>query len=283
MSIATSPGPSGASPSFSATPEMPLGPGPRNAERGCALRLDRVAVLVEHLREAVQRRLDDRRRRRPPRSSSASEAGIGSRTAWMLSTVSADRTSRSTFSVSSREQVVERRAQAVGEHERAGHERDAEHDRQPDEHVAAPTGAHRLTCDLADHRQWPICFIWSMTRSTVGSRISATIWPSARNTIAVGVGRRGRVVRDHHDRLAELVDGASHERQELAAGRAVEVAGRLVGEDDRRPAGERAGDGDALLLTARQLARPVRQPVARAPPCRSRGRSTPCHPSCRRA
>ena len=69
---------------------------------------------------------------------------------------------------------------------------------------------------------------------------------------------------DHHDRLAELVDGAPHERQDLAAGRAVEVAGRLVGEDDRRSAGERAGDGDALLLATRQLARAVRQPVAQA-------------------
>ena len=36
--------------------------------------------------------------------------------------------------------------------------------------------------------------------------------------------------------------------------RGVEVAGRLVGEQDRRLAGEGAGDRDALLLTARELA-----------------------------
>ena len=56
--------------------------------------------------------------------------------------------------------------------------------------------------------------------------------------------------------------GAAHELEDLGAGAAVEVAGRLVGEDDRRLAGQRAGHGDALLLAAGQLARPVLQPVA---------------------
>ena len=44
----------------------------------------------------------------------------------------------------------------------------------------------------------------------------------------------------------------------------VQVAGRLVGEHDRGPVDQRAGDGDALLLAAGQLRRPVRQPVAEA-------------------
>ena len=60
----------------------------------------------------------------------------------------------------------------------------------------------------------------------------------------------------------ELVDGAAQEGEDLATGAAVEVAGRLVGEDHRRPSGERAGDGDALLLAARQFARAVVQAVA---------------------
>ena len=46
--------------------------------------------------------------------------------------------------------------------------------------------------------------------------------------------------------------GAAREEQvgHLFAGRSVEVAGRLVGEDQRRARGDRAGDGDALLLAA---------------------------------
>ena len=44
--------------------------------------------------------------------------------------------------------------------------------------------------------------------------------------------------------------------------RRVEVAGRLVGEDDLRAAGEGPGDGDALLLATGELARPVREAVA---------------------
>ena len=37
------------------------------------------------------------------------------------------------------------------------------------------------------------------------------------------------------------------------AGRLVEVAGRLVGEDEARAGGERPADGDALLLAAGEL------------------------------
>ena len=44
----------------------------------------------------------------------------------------------------------------------------------------------------------------------------------------------------------------------------VEVAGRLVGEDDLRAARQRAGDGDALLLAAGELGRAVLEPVAEA-------------------
>ena len=46
--------------------------------------------------------------------------------------------------------------------------------------------------------------------------------------------RRRRVVGDHDDRLAELVDRAAQEAEHLRAGARVEVAGGLVGEDDRR-------------------------------------------------
>ena len=102
-----------------------------------------------------------------------------------------------------------------------------------------------------------------------------TISPSARNSDAVGDRRGVRVVRDHHDRLAELVDRLAQQRQHLLAGARVEVAGRLVGEQDGRARDERAGDGDALLLAAGELGRAVRAPVARGRPCRAAPRPTP--------
>jgi hypothetical protein len=77
--------------------------------------------------------------------------------------------------------------------------------------------------------------------------------------------RRGHgIVGDHHGGLAELADGLPHERQDLGARARVEVAGGLVGEDDLGPARQRPRDGDALLLTTRELRRPV--PEARAEP-----------------
>ncbi len=50
------------------------------------------------------------------------------------------------------------------------------------------------------------------------------------------------------------VDGVAHELEDLGARGRVEVAGRLVGEQDGRTRRERPGDGDALLLAAGELA-----------------------------
>ena len=74
------------------------------------------------------------------------------------------------------------------------------------------------------------------------------------------------VVGDHDDRRAlgvELVE----QGQIACAGGAVEVAGRLVGEHDRRPADERARDRDALALPARELRR-ARRAADRPSPTR---------------
>ena len=49
--------------------------------------------------------------------------------------------------------------------------------------------------------------------------------------------------------------------ENVAGGLRVEVAGRLVGEQQPRRIGDGAGDGDALLLAAGQLRRPVRRPL----------------------
>src|SRR6185369_4832972 len=70
---------------------------------------------------------------------------------------------------------------------------------------------------------------------------------------AVGVGRGLRIVGDEHDRLVALDAGPPERVEDLRAGRVVEVAGRLVGEEQGRASDEGAGDRDALLLAGAQL------------------------------
>ena len=69
---------------------------------------------------------------------------------------------------------------------------------------------------------------------------------------------------DHDDGLAQLAHRVAQEAQHLGARAGVEVAGRLVAEDDLGPGGQRAGDGDALLLAAGELGGPVLEPVGEA-------------------
>ena len=78
---------------------------------------------------------------------------------------------------------------------------------------------------------------------------------------AVGVRGGDGVVGDHDDRLTELTHRGTHERQDLGARVGVEVAGRLVGEDDFGAAGERSCDRDPLLLPAGQFRRSMLQAV----------------------
>ena len=71
--------------------------------------------------------------------------------------------------------------------------------------------------------------------------------------IVVGQGARGqfRVVGHHHDGGALLVD-VLQQLHHAARHLRVEVAGRFVGQQQARAAGQRAGDRHALLLTAGQ-------------------------------
>ena len=90
------------------------------------------------------------------------------------------------------------------------------------------------------------------------------------------VGQRGElgIVRHQHQRGAAGAPDVEQQVHDVAAGRRVEVAGRLVGQHDRRIVGERARDRDALLLAARELRRIVmrRDRSARLPSssCRAR-------------
>ena len=73
-----------------------------------------------------------------------------------------------------------------------------------------------------------------------------------------------RIVRHHDDRLAVLAVERLQQVEDLVAGLAVEVAGRLVAEQQRRVGDDGAGDADALLLAARELARVVVGAVGQA-------------------
>src|SRR6185295_11116669 len=69
------------------------------------------------------------------------------------------------------------------------------------------------------------------------------------------------VVRDDHDGDGPLPIETPDEGVESVAGLPVEVAGRLVGEEGAGGADEGPGDGDPLLLSPRERARPMIEPV----------------------
>ena len=81
---------------------------------------------------------------------------------------------------------------------------------------------------------------------------------------AIGAGDDVHVVRHHDDSQPVLPVQVAEQADDLAAGVGVEVAGRLVGQEDARPIDEGAGDGGPLHLAAGQLARPVVEPMAEA-------------------
>src|SRR5438034_664070 len=69
----------------------------------------------------------------------------------------------------------------------------------------------------------------------------------------VGVRGECRVVRDEHERAAPLAVECEEELDDRGTRRRVEVARRLVGEQQRRCPRDRARQRHALLLTAREL------------------------------
>ncbi len=79
---------------------------------------------------------------------------------------------------------------------------------------------------------------------------------------AVGERDQGRPVRDQHDRppAHEPADGADH----LRFGRAVEAGGRLIEQQQRGVAQERARERDALALAGREAGAAVAQPGVEA-------------------
>jgi ABC-type phosphonate transport system ATPase subunit len=77
--------------------------------------------------------------------------------------------------------------------------------------------------------------------------------------------RRGgdlRVVRDQDDRLAAVVAQRAQQPDNLFAGGRVEIARRLISEQDAGLVRQRPGDGDTLLLAAGERAGDMTAAVA---------------------
>jgi hypothetical protein len=81
---------------------------------------------------------------------------------------------------------------------------------------------------------------------------------------AVRLRRSLRIVCHHDDRLADFAIQTIEESQYLLRGGAIEIAGRLVGDDDRRVGDERTRNRDALLLAAGELIRIVIHAIGEA-------------------
>src|SRR5690606_1453930 len=105
-------------------------------------------------------------------------------------------------------------------------------------------------------------------------------WRQARASVLTGVrpqpgGRRpgagcggsawpGVVMRHQHQGGAGIGIHREQQLDDRLAGGGVEIAGGLIGEQQRRPGDERARQRHALLLAARELARIVAQAFAQA-------------------
>ena len=80
----------------------------------------------------------------------------------------------------------------------------------------------------------------------------------------VAAGGEVGVVGDQHQGGTDLGDAGEEEIGDVGAGRLVEIAGRLVGDDDRGAMHQGAGDGDALLFATGELRGVVIEPVGEA-------------------
>ena len=80
---------------------------------------------------------------------------------------------------------------------------------------------------------------------------------------AVGQARHHGIVRDHHDGASLLVKLAQQAQHDLFVQR-VEIAGRLVGENDLGIIDQRPRNADALLLASGKLRGQVMRAIAQA-------------------
>jgi hypothetical protein len=78
---------------------------------------------------------------------------------------------------------------------------------------------------------------------------------------------------DEHDRRRRFPVERLEQLDDVGARVAVEIARRLVGEENPRLIGERPRDGDALLLAARELRRKVIETIAQPHPAQQLARA----------
>src|SRR5437870_8740828 len=70
---------------------------------------------------------------------------------------------------------------------------------------------------------------------------------------SIGPRSQFRIVRDEHHRAAVVAIEADKQLDDLATGGGIEIAGRLVRQQDRWPIGEGSGKRHPLLFTAGKL------------------------------
>ena len=102
-----------------------------------------------------------------------------------------------------------------------------------------------------------------------GQPAPSTSWPSPQLDDPVGHVEHHRIVRGHDRGHGLAPDDRAEQEHDRVARLRVELPGRLVGQEQLGMVGERPGDGDPLLLAARQLVRAVTHPVAQARPGRA--------------
>ena len=130
--------------------------------------------------------------------------------------------------------------------------RDADDDAEHGQRAAQPVGAQGVQGDperLAGPHGAPTARRCSTRPSRIAIRRPASA-ATSRSWVTTTTATPRSALRPPED--------AHH----VLAAAGVEVAGRLVGEQQRRLADQRAGDGDPLLLATGELARPVPEPVA---------------------
>ena len=117
------------------------------------------------------------------------------------------------------------------------------------------------------------------------AEIAGQVWKSAdpvlrqgalvQHETAARVLGRFRIVRDHHHRLAVLPVEHLQQGQDLGRRPAIEVARRLVTDEERRVGHDGPGDRDTLLLAPRELPRLVARAIGQPDERQGDGRPPP--------